>query len=81
MKEIKHLSITHGDTRLEFKVFQHGIMYHIKLNDREIAKTDEPKVWQAVLDMWYAGFEKGHQIGSDKWFNKYMELKRQFKIQ
>jgi len=74
MKE--EFAYSDGDNR--FIIWSHAGLFHLRNenSDNDIAKADNI----LILKAWIDGFAKGKSVGSDKYFNKYIELKQKLKL-
>lgn len=59
---------------IDFKIFSHAGIFYLNLNNKKIAKCEDIKVLKSYID----GFIKGNEEQGNKWFKKYMELKKEF---
>jgi hypothetical protein len=64
----------YSDSDNEFVILSHAGFFFLrrKGSENNIAKSDN----ELTLRAWIDGYSKGKDIGSDKWFNKYLKLKQ-----
>jgi len=59
----------------ELVIYSHAGLFYLKHGKQKLARTDDIKVLKAYID----GFSHGKDVGVNKYFDKYIELKQKLK--